>query len=213
MGPKTDRRQQHGEESRQRILDAAVEIAAERGYEGTSMSLVRQRSGMPNSSIYWHFTDKDDLFAAVIDRSYQLWRDRLLDIAVRRDPTLPRLRRFLDVAHSIADSLLERPEFLSLGLMLTLERRPVEAKARERFVEIRAEVHRIARTEFTDILADLPEERRGEFAARLADFTIAATDGYFLAYQLSPDTYDLHGAFATLGTATDALLERWLAES
>ena len=190
-----------------------MEIAAERGYEGTSMSLVRQRSGMPNSSIYWHFRDKDHLFAAVIDRSYHLWRNRLLDIASRRDRQVSRLQRFQDVSATIADSLLERPEFLSLGLMLTLERRPVEAKARERFVEIRAEVHAFARAEFTDILADLPEERRSGLASRLADFTIAAADGYFLAYQLNPDTYDLQGAFATLGTAADALVDRWLAEA
>ncbi|MDX6741649.1 helix-turn-helix domain-containing protein [Actinocorallia sp. A-T 12471] len=213
MGPKTDRRQQHGEESRQRILDAAVEIAAERGYEGTSMSLVRQRSGMPNSSIYWHFRDKDHLFAAVIDRSYHLWRDRLLDLISARDRSVPRLRQFQDIATAVADSLLERPEFLSLGLMLTLERRPVEAKARERFVEIRTEVHDFARDEFADILHGLPEDRRADLALRLAEFTIATADGVFLAYQLNPDAYDLHGAFATLGTAADALLERWLSES
>lgn len=213
MGPKTDRRQQHGEESRQRILDAAVEIAAERGYEGTSMSLVRQRSGMPNSSIYWHFRDKDHLFAAVIERSYHLWRERLLASAGRRDRKATRLERFQGIAASVADSLLERPEFLSLGLMLTLERRPVEAKARELFVAIRAEVHAFARTEFAEILADLPADRRDDLADRLAAFSIATADGFFLAYQLNPDDYDLHAAFATLGIALDSLLERWLNEN
>ncbi|MCD0449183.1 TetR/AcrR family transcriptional regulator [Actinocorallia sp. API 0066] len=212
MGPKTDRRQQHGEESRQRILDAAVEIAAERGYEGTSMSLVRQRSGMPNSSIYWHFRDKDDLFAAVIERSYHLWRERLLDAGSRRRADASRLERFQDLAAAIAESLLDRPEFLSLGLMLTLERRPVEAKARALFVNIRTEVCTFARAEFEDILADLPADRRIALADRLASFTIASADGFFIAYQLNPDTYDLVTAFATLGTAIDALLTRWLAE-
>ena len=81
------------------------------------------------------------------------------------------------------------------------------------FVQIRAEVHAFASGEFADILADLPQARRDDLAARLADFAIATADGFFLAYQLSPDTYDLRGAFTMLGTAIDALLERWLTES
>ena len=52
------------------ILDAATEIAAERGYEGTSIALVSKKCGLPASSIYWHFKDKDDLIAAVIERSF-----------------------------------------------------------------------------------------------------------------------------------------------
>ena len=47
-----------GEASRRRILDAATEIAAERGYEGTGIAAVSAKSGLPASSIYWHFTDK-----------------------------------------------------------------------------------------------------------------------------------------------------------
>ena len=42
----------NGEASRQRILDAAAEIAGERGYEGTSINLVSERSGLPASSIF-----------------------------------------------------------------------------------------------------------------------------------------------------------------
>ncbi|MGO9154379.1 TetR/AcrR family transcriptional regulator, partial [Mycobacterium sp.] len=37
----------NGEASRQRILDAATEVATERGYEGTTISLVSKKSGLP----------------------------------------------------------------------------------------------------------------------------------------------------------------------
>ena len=63
----------NGVESRQRILDAAVAIAGERGYEGTSIAAVSAKCGLPASSIYWHFKDKDDLIAAVIERSFEAW--------------------------------------------------------------------------------------------------------------------------------------------
>ena len=57
------RKRADGELSRERILDAATEIAAERGYEGTSIGAVSKKCGLPASSIYWHFKDKDDLIA------------------------------------------------------------------------------------------------------------------------------------------------------
>src|SRR5215469_9619967 len=64
------RRRAAGDISRAKILDAATEIATERGYDGTSIRAVSARCGLPASSIYWHFKDKDDLLCAVIERSF-----------------------------------------------------------------------------------------------------------------------------------------------
>ncbi len=81
--PKRRQRRPDGEQSRNRILDAATEIAAERGYEGTSIGAVSAKCGLPASSIYWHFKDKDDLIAAVIERSFTNWLKR---VAATRGP-------------------------------------------------------------------------------------------------------------------------------
>ena len=80
---RTRRRRVDGEASRTRILDAATEIAGERGYEGTSIGLVSAKCGLPASSIYWHFKDKDDLIAAVIERSFAQWLIGLADAGRR----------------------------------------------------------------------------------------------------------------------------------
>src|SRR5277367_3441467 len=89
------RKRADGELSRERILDAATEIAAERGYEGTSIALVSAKCGLPASSIYWHFKNKDDLIAAVIEHSFADWLkawhvpaegsggDRLVEVAIQ----------------------------------------------------------------------------------------------------------------------------------
>lgn len=42
----TRRKRANGVESRQRILDATVEIAGERGYEGTSIAAVSAKCGL-----------------------------------------------------------------------------------------------------------------------------------------------------------------------
>ena len=73
------KKRSHGIAARDKILDAAGEIASERGYEGTSISLVSKRSGLPASSIYWHFKNKDDLISAVIERSFNAWLQALID--------------------------------------------------------------------------------------------------------------------------------------
>lgn len=66
-------RRADGERSRQKILAAAAEIGAERGYDGTSIAEISRRCGLPASSIYWHFKDKDDLMATVIEDSFDAW--------------------------------------------------------------------------------------------------------------------------------------------
>src|SRR5271163_3872990 len=119
------RKRADGELSRERILDAATEIAAERGYEGTSIALVSAKCGLPASSIYWHFTNKDDLIAAVIERSFGDWL-KAWQVPVEGSPQ----DRLVGLAMQIAKALLDSPDFIRLGLMLSLERRPVEPRAR-----------------------------------------------------------------------------------
>src|SRR4051812_19753507 len=113
----TRRRRANGEASRRRILDAAAEIAGDRGYEGTSITLVSERSGLPASSIYWHFADKDDLLAAVIERSFEQWRERLASSAADA-PTGERDERFRHRLRATGHALADFPDFLRLGLML-----------------------------------------------------------------------------------------------
>src|SRR5205823_7733947 len=60
-----------GEESRRRILDAAEELFAEKGFEKTSFVDIAARSGISRGSIPWHFKNKDGLLLAVVDRANQ----------------------------------------------------------------------------------------------------------------------------------------------
>jgi AcrR family transcriptional regulator len=44
--------------------------------EGTSIAAASAKCGLPAGSIYWHFKDKEDLLAAVIERSFETWLQR-----------------------------------------------------------------------------------------------------------------------------------------
>jgi AcrR family transcriptional regulator len=187
----------HGEESRQRILDAAAQIAGERGYDGTSVALVSERSGLPASSIYWHFENKDELLAAVIERSFHRWLERM-GTWVRPRGGESREERFEAAIRRTAAALTEAPDFLRLGLMLALERRPQEASARRMFLQVREQA-------YEGIVASFEGFFAGELDAAdlraLATLTMAAADGLFVAHEVDPANVDLDDSFELLAKA------------
>jgi AcrR family transcriptional regulator len=55
-------------ETRDRLLDAASALFAERGFSGTSVAAIADRAGVTTGAIYSNFAGKDDLFTAVVER-------------------------------------------------------------------------------------------------------------------------------------------------
>jgi AcrR family transcriptional regulator len=194
------KRRANGEESRRRILDAAAEVAGERGYEGTSIALVSARCGLPASSIYWHFQNKDDLIAAVIERSFDIWLNALT-IADDAEPGLEQLRA---VAAQTAKTLLDSPDFLRLGLMLVLERRPEEPSARQMFLRVRATAH----AQISAIFARFAPDADHDTVELLTTYAIAAADGLFIAKEIGGDSIDLLRLFELHARALYDLLTR-----
>ena len=56
-------------ESRRRIMDAAEELFATKGFERTSFVDIARLSGISRGSIPWHFQNKDGLLLAVNERA------------------------------------------------------------------------------------------------------------------------------------------------
>jgi AcrR family transcriptional regulator len=184
--PAARRKRADGELSRERILDAATEIAAERGYEGTSIALVSKKCGLPASSIYWHFKDKDDLIAAVIERSFASW---LAAWQFPDEGDAP--DRMKGMAMQIAKALLDSPDFIRLGLMLALERRPEEPRARTMFLQARAEAY----GQLVDIIRELTPNLTDAQTHQLATYAMAGADGLFIAKEIGGDSVDVVALF------------------
>ncbi len=64
--------------SRQRFLDAALELFSEHGFEGTSLQMIADRLAVTKAALYYHFRTKDDLLAALVAPAF-LDLDRLLE--------------------------------------------------------------------------------------------------------------------------------------
>jgi AcrR family transcriptional regulator len=60
--------QQRGEETRNRILEAAAECFAQHGYDGAGVAEICRRAGVTKGGFYHHFPSKQALFLELMDR-------------------------------------------------------------------------------------------------------------------------------------------------
>jgi AcrR family transcriptional regulator len=54
------------DDTRQRILDIAVDLFIDQGYAGTSVRDISERLGMTKGSLYYHFASKEDVLDALV---------------------------------------------------------------------------------------------------------------------------------------------------
>ncbi len=109
---------QKSDVTREKILDAATELFAQRGYAGTGVDRLAEKSGIAKTAIYYHFGNKEGLLASVLDRAASVWIDNIKQAADRADCAEESLDRALDGMRTMVD---ERPWILKLLLLLALE--------------------------------------------------------------------------------------------
>lgn len=104
--------------SRDKILDAAEALFAKRGYAGIGLSEVAEVVGLRKSSLFHHFRNKPELYAAVVGRILARIEDRLIrSLAAGGDPGA-RLERWID---DLIDMLAENPTWARLLLRSLFE--------------------------------------------------------------------------------------------
>lgn len=85
--------------TRARILRAAAMLFHARGYEGTSMKAIADVVGIQKSSLYHHFSSKDELLFEILQHTVDLATGGLQEIARSSRPAAERLR--LAVRHHV----------------------------------------------------------------------------------------------------------------
>lgn len=178
-------------DGRDRLLRAAGEVAAQSGYEGASIARICKAAGLPASSLYWHFSDKDDLLAAVVDHSYQEWYAAQ---PAWNQPDSDWPGELQGHLVSSLGSLADRPIFLRLGYLLLLLRRDDPPAGRARFMDVRRHARRATGEWFAQAspaFADLPSET--------SIALMALSDGLFFSNQLDTPSWDaaVFGALVT----------------
>lgn len=169
------------------ILDAALCLGAERGYVGTTLALIKQRTGLPTSALYWHFQSKDDILSDALTHGFTRWNapsrgweSRRVPAAVERDGLAG---AFLDTLRRATAGMDHDSGFWRMGLMLALESGPAVGQGpRERFMKIRGEARGEIEAWWSAALPGGSQD-----TASLAQFTLAALDGLYLRHQSEGD--------------------------
>jgi TetR/AcrR family transcriptional regulator len=78
----------------QAILDAAVRLFSEHGFDGVSMRTVAREAGVSKSNIYHHFESKEALYLAIMQSSAASLSGMIENLAVGKGAIEGRLREF-----------------------------------------------------------------------------------------------------------------------
>ena len=95
--------------TRDRILDIALELFTEQGFDATSLRQIAERLGVTKAALYYHFESKDDILMALHMRLHEFGRNALSRMG-KEQVTLELWEELLD---EIVDQMLaQRQLFL-----------------------------------------------------------------------------------------------------
>jgi AcrR family transcriptional regulator len=161
------RRSRKRESTRQRVLDAAREVFAERGVIGGTVEDICERAGFTRGAFYSNFTDKDEVLEALIEREHT------------------RLLEHLDASFALVDrELAEAPDLESaLGPIVERILRSVPMDRQLSLVQTEMEIHAIRVPERSAAF----RAAEARFRDRIATFIEEAMTRYGRELLLEPD--------------------------
>ena len=77
---------------RERIVDAATRLFADRGFDGVSIQAIADAVGIRKQSLLYHFPSKESLRSEVMDRMLSHWKEELPKILVAAQTGKDRFR-------------------------------------------------------------------------------------------------------------------------
>jgi TetR/AcrR family transcriptional regulator, regulator of cefoperazone and chloramphenicol sensitivity len=85
-------------ETRERLLRAAIQVFAERGYAGGTIRDICGRAQANIASVHYYFGDKQGLYAAIFDQVSAMFRERRARCLPAQAPPEERLRVYIQAA-------------------------------------------------------------------------------------------------------------------
>ncbi|WP_330252633.1 TetR/AcrR family transcriptional regulator [Nocardia sp. NBC_00565] len=176
------------EDRRAAILQAALEVFAERGYQGATIAIVAERVGLSQQGVLHYFPNKQDLLANVLALRDQNDLDVLLATAQGSATTL-------DFLADLVERNAERPGIVQSFTVLAAESVTQDHPARDYFIDRYAQTRRMLTTMLErDLDGDPP---RGVSHQEAATLLIAVLDGLQQQWLLSPDEVDMPALLRT----------------
>jgi AcrR family transcriptional regulator len=150
---------EYKEDAKRRIIEAAMDVIAERGCDNMTFDDVAKKLGVSKGAIYWYFKRKEDLIAAVLDKfrtdiertTFESYYNRPIDelfstIFDRFALTDDRQRAIFFEMFALAarDSEIRHAtrEYYN-GLVATFEE-AIKKEKKQHFIQTQADAHQLA---------------------------------------------------------------------
>jgi TetR/AcrR family transcriptional regulator len=98
-------------DTRDRVLQVAQALFAERGYRGTSLRDIAKRIGIKAPSLLHHFPSKQQLYLAVLDKMFESLEDAANAVAWGRESRQERMRQAVG---DTIDFIASHPDFVRI---------------------------------------------------------------------------------------------------
>ncbi|PLW66486.1 TetR family transcriptional regulator [Streptomyces sp. SCUT-3] len=174
-------RQARSDRSREQILQAALDLAVEHGYQGTTMAAVSTESGLPIGSVYWHFKNKEQLFVALLEHCYEVWTR----IHAGPEGLRGKLSRGIaGLAGADPEQHTKEEALLKAAMVWALSKRlgglGEDSEVRAAYLRIREEMFKVTVQRVTESVPAEVAERFPDVPAKLAVLSLAFTDGFYV---------------------------------
>ena len=143
-----------GNDTKEKILEAADRLFAEVGYDAAATREIAEMSGVNKALIHYHYENKEALFTIILDRYYERLAAALAKSVEAEGTALERMKRLID---AYVDFLSENRNFAR-----TVQR---EASGGKHIERIRAHMVPIYRMGMELLHGAYPNTRSGDLAA------------------------------------------------
>ncbi|WP_037370942.1 TetR/AcrR family transcriptional regulator [Amycolatopsis orientalis] len=186
-----------GLSSREIILNAARALVGEKGYDGMAISDLGAQSGLPPSSIYYHFGSKLGVLSALLERTFEELHALFPSPSSFDDlAPLERLEAWFSAA---CDSLDRRPDYLRLLVAISVGPQKDDEVIQATVRRIRDYAHASWVAALAPIFAPDGDEEGETLVRQLAVTGRALTDGLSVAESFDGTSYSSQiGPFVAL---------------
>jgi AcrR family transcriptional regulator len=176
--------QDHKDERRNFIIDAAARCFAREGFHATSVSDVIKESGLSAGSVYRYFKNKDDLIKAIIEHHLENIVQRLLSISHETSTPADVVSTAIEIITSRIHTSNDRPLMYILPQIWSESIRNPEIRQRE------AAVYSVLVHHFEQIVVQSQQRQLiplGLQPNATAQVMVALVQGYVLQHMIMPE--------------------------
>jgi AcrR family transcriptional regulator len=87
---------QHRTDTKAAIVSACLKLFAAKGFHNTSIDEIAKNAGITKGGIYWHFENKEKLFAAILDEIKHEWQQTVMRNVLETVDPLEQINRLFD---------------------------------------------------------------------------------------------------------------------